>query len=128
MNNVVFDASAILALFFNEPGKKKVKMLLSRSNSIMSSVNLAEVVSKIIDNETNADEVLETIEALEIEIVPFDVELALSVATLRRPTAHLGLSLGDRACIALAIREKATAVTSEKSWLSLANCRVELIR
>jgi ribonuclease VapC len=102
MNSLVFDSSAILAIYYNEPGKKKVRSLLDSSEPLISSVNLCEVFTKLLEDGLHGDAIVESFNALEIEVVDFNVDHALKAAELRSVTRHLGLSLGDRACIALA--------------------------
>jgi PIN domain nuclease of toxin-antitoxin system len=68
-------------------------------------------------------------EGLNLPVRIFDEETAILAGQLRAATAHRGLSLGDRACLALAIRENATAVTADRKWADLrVGCRIELIR
>lgn len=124
----VFDASAILVVYYDEPGKKKVRSLLEKSQPLMSAANLCEVLTKLLEDGLDAESVWDTFQALEIEITDFDAAFALKAAELRPVTKHLGLSLGDRACLALAIQENAVAVTSDKSWGKLNVCEIELIR
>jgi ribonuclease VapC len=124
----VFDASAILAVYYGEPGKKKVRSLLETSQPLMSAANLCEVLTKLLEDGLEAGSVWDTFQALEIEIADFDAASALKAAELRPVTKHLGLSLGDRACLALAIQENAAAVTSDKSWGKLDVCEIEIIR
>lgn len=123
-----FDASAILVVYYDEPGKKKVRSLIEKSQPLMSAVNLCEVFTKLLEDGLEAESVWDTFQALEIEIVDFDAASALKAAELRPVTKHPGLSLGDRACLALAIQENAMAVTSDKSWAKLDVCEVEIIR
>lgn len=124
----VFDASAILAVFYNETGKKPVRLLLDKSQPLISAVNLCEVFSKLLEDGLDSEQIWESFFALEIDVVDFEGELALNAAQLRPLTKHLGLSLGDRACIALAIQHDTTAVTADKSWAKLDLCKIELIR
>ncbi len=124
----VFDASAILAVYYDEPGKKKVRSLLEKSEPLMSAANLCEVLTKLFEDGLDPASVWDTFQALEIDIVDFDSASALKAAELRPATKHLGLSLGDRACLALAIQENAVAVTSDKSWAKLDICNIEVIR
>lgn len=86
---------------------------------MLSSINLCEVLGKLIDAGLAASEANQTVELLGMPIVPFDAELALTTAELRTDTRSLGLSLGDRSCIALARNHGATAVTAERLWSKL---------
>ncbi|HUE81950.1 MAG TPA: type II toxin-antitoxin system VapC family toxin [Pyrinomonadaceae bacterium] len=127
MNEYVLDASAVLALLNQEPGHNRVAPLLSQS--VLSSINLCEVLGKLIDAGIAASEANQTVELLGMPIVPFDAELALTTAELRTDTRSLGLSLGDRSCIALARNRGATAVTAERLWSKLKlGVTIEVIR
>mgnify|MGYP003402393848 CR=1 FL=1 len=128
MNKVVLDASALLALIKNEPGAQIVEAFLG--NIIMSSVNLAEVGSVLIDCGMTAEECEECIEPFIDSIVPFDTDQAFIVASLKKLTKHKGLSLGDRACIALGIKSKAKIYTADKVWaeLNIKGADIGLIR
>lgn len=85
----------------------------------MSAVNFAEVYAKLIERGLTVEKIerLRTIEPF--TVVEFDRPQAILSAQLRPVTKHLGLSLGDRACLALAIREKATVITADRSWAGL---------
>jgi ribonuclease VapC len=98
---VVLDASALLALINQEPGFEKVAAAIS--TACMSSVNVAEVVSKLMDKGFSEVEIREIFEALKVLIIPFDEEQGFIAGLLRAETKSLGLSLGDRACLSLAI-------------------------
>ena len=109
-----------------EKGAEKVEPLLS--DSIVSSVNAAEVLTKLVEKGVSLEEALEDFLKLGLEVIKFDAKQAAKVAELRPLTKHLGLSLGDRTCLALAILENATAVTADKNWVSLKFCKIEVIR
>lgn len=128
MSSFVFDSSAILTLYYGEPGKKKVRSLLDKSEPLISTVNLCEVFTKLMEAGLSHDAIRESFAGLEIEAVEFNSDQALKAAELRVVTKHLGLSLGDRACLALTILNDATAVTADQNWGSLDVCRIELIR
>ena len=122
----VLDSSAILAVLNAENGAANVAPLLSRS--IVSSINVAEVLTKLVERNIRLKDALEDFLKLGLEIIEFDVKQAATVAELRPVTKHLGLSLGDRSCLALAILENVTAVTADKIWSSLNFCKVKVIR
>ena len=126
MNEFVLDSSAVLALIFLEPGKERVEEILD--DSIISRINYIEVLTKLLERGSSVDEALESIGDLELTIVELDKLQSIKIAELRSVTKHLGLSLGDRACLALAINGDATAVTADKNWELTGVCRVELIR
>ncbi len=113
----VLDASALLALLQQEPGAETVETLLEEA--VISSVNWSEVVQKSLDRGVELDNLREDLEALGLSIAPFDVEDAEIAAALRRGTAELGLSLADRACLALASRLSIPALTTDSAWAEL---------
>jgi len=114
----VFDASAILALVLAEEGAAQVGRNLSESGRI-SAVNLAEVVTRLIDLGYSDRDVDDSLDGLHLEVISFDSDLAYAAARLRRRTRVRGLSLGDRACLALARAMDAAAITADRSWAEL---------
>ena len=124
---VVLDASAVLALLNGEPGAAMVKERLP--DAVISVVNLVEVGTKLIDNGMSFEAAREAIELLELAIEEFDLSLAELAIQLRPATKGVGLSLADRACLALAVRLEAVAMTADKVWASVdVGCKIELIR
>lgn len=126
MVSYVLDASAVLAVLNGERGAQKVEAVLSQS--CMSAVNLAEVHAKLAEHGLSAQERTQIFDSLGIEVYPMDEGLAVLVGELRLSTRHLGLSLGDRSCLALAQFLQATAVTADQAWTTLKFCPVECIR
>lgn len=123
----ILDASAVLAVLNGEPGQKKVVPLLTES--AVSSVNLTEVAAKLLEAGMDEARARLAVSVLGIgEIVDFTEDLAWEAAGLRPLTKQYGLSLGDRACLALAIKLKIPAVTADKEWSKLKLCRVIVIR
>lgn len=114
---VVLDASAILAAFFDEPGANRVAEQMG--GALLSAVNYAEVIAKLVDRGTPREQILEIMAQLDVAVIPADREQATIAGLLRRETRSAGLSLGDRSCLALAISRKGTAVTMDRSWASL---------
>lgn len=108
MAQVVPDASALLALLFREPGGESVFALLE--DAVIGTVNLAEVLSKQQDYGVAADHAWSTIQLLQLNVVEFSRELAQRTSALRAFTRNNGLSLGDRACLALAQQLRLPAV------------------
>jgi PIN domain nuclease of toxin-antitoxin system len=98
----VLDASALLVLLNDEPRVETVRHALS--DAAISAVNLSEVVAKLVDAGAPELEILELLQAIEAEVGPFDEDQAYSAGLLRSVTGAHGLSLGDRACLALARR------------------------
>jgi len=126
MSKWVLDASAVLAVIFGEPGHEKAKSRFSES--IISSVNVAEVLSTLADRSKVTDDDVRHFTQLRLTIIDFNFEQARKAAELRPLTRNLGLSLGDRCCLALAITRNATAVTADRDWKKLTFCKVEAIR
>lgn len=124
----VLDASALLALLNNEPGGETVESTLREA--AISSVNLAEVLQKSLAREVDIRGLREDLESLGLRVTPFDTADAETAAKLWTNTKTLGLSLGDRACLALAKRLRLPAVTADSNWRKVeeAGIRIELIR
>jgi PIN domain nuclease of toxin-antitoxin system len=123
----VLDASAVLALYFEEPGADRVRSALP--GACLSSVNYTETISKCLDRGQGIDTALRKIAAIGVEIVAYDTELARRAGELRPLTRRLGLSLADRACLALAAREALPVLTADRSWKSLSlGLDIRLIR
>jgi PIN domain nuclease of toxin-antitoxin system len=128
MNRVVLDASALLAILNQEPGAEKLTPELLSVASI-SSVNLAEVHGKLVGRGLAPDDAWEAAVSPIPEAVPFTPEHARLVGDLVAQTRPLGLSLGDRACLALGLFLKAPVYTADKSWKKLkVGARIHVIR
>jgi PIN domain nuclease of toxin-antitoxin system len=110
----VLDASALLAMLQEEPGGEVVQELLE--TAAISSVNWSEVVQKALDWESDIEGLRLELEALGLQILPFTAVIAETTAGLRSATRHAGLSLGDRACLALAAALSLPAVTADRIW------------
>lgn len=122
----MLDASALLALLQDEPGAEVVEPRLDAS--IISAVNWSEVAQKSLDRGVEVGGLREDLGALGLEIVPFTTDDAEATAALRGSTAHLGLSLADRACLALAGRLRTEAFTTDRSWSGVGSIPVRVIR
>jgi len=114
---VVLDASAVLAVINREPGEELVVSALQFAS--ISAVNYAEVASKLIEKGLTFDAARMSIEQIGINVVVYDDEQAIRTGELRRVTKQCGLSLADRACLALAEREKAPVLTADRQWAAL---------
>jgi len=128
MNRVVLDASAILAVIHGEAGQEKLtpEML---AKAVASTVNLAEVQTKLVSRRWTPAEAWEDATSPIRETVPFSDEHAKIAGSLVTLTRHLGLSLGDRACLALGIVLRAPVYTADSSWKNLkAGVRIHVIR
>src|SRR5262245_17526757 len=117
MTEAVLDASALVALLRNEPEAAKVAAVLTRS--CISAVNLAETLSKMVEYGKPLDEVCYQIERLSVPVIPFDAEQATIVASLWKATRVAGLSLGDRACLALGLKTRLPVLTADQEWSGL---------
>ena len=124
---VVLDTSALLAMTFGEPGAGRVERALS--DGVLCSVNASEVVARLIDRGWSDAKARGSLRAYRLPIRPFDEVLAVEAGLLRKTTREQGLSLGDRACLALARREQALVLTADRAWTTLElDIEVELIR
>ena len=113
----VLDASALLAVMLDERGARYVEDRLA--DACIGAVNLSEVVAKLQDRGVPDDVIEESLGELDLLVVPFDAAQSLAAGKLRRETRAAGLSLGDRACLALAMSRGATAVTTDRGWGAL---------
>lgn len=110
-NKVVLDASALLCLLNDEPGADRVIAVLARC--VVGTANLAEVVSKLRERGLTLAEVREALGGLHLDVRPLSPAQALTIGDLRPTTRSLGLSLGDRACLALALDLQAEMYTTD---------------
>lgn len=117
MSDFVLDASALLALVNQEPGQDMVAEMLPRS--LASAVNASELVAKLTDQGMPEDEVRDVLAALDLTVISFDEGQGLIAGYLRPLTRHLGLSLGDRACLALGLQTQRLVITADKAWAKL---------
>jgi PIN domain nuclease of toxin-antitoxin system len=126
-DEVVLDASAMLAILKRETGAERVRAVLDRAT--ISTVNLAEVQGKLVSAGLDRDTAWERIAFLGCRAAPLDEPLARKTGSLIAETCVHGLSLGDRACLALAIERKARVYTTDKAWKSLSlGIEIEVIR
>jgi len=128
MNRIVLDASALLALLNSEPGADKLTPELLNT-AASSTVNLAEVQAKLVARGIDPDDAWEATLAPIRDAMDFSVDHARIAGTLVTQTRSLGLSLGDRACLALALSLKAPVYTTDKAWKNLKlGVRIHVIR
>ncbi|MGD8330569.1 MAG: type II toxin-antitoxin system VapC family toxin [Acidobacteriota bacterium] len=121
---MVLDASAVLALLNAEPGWERVAEVLPAG--IMSAVNLAEVVGKLVDHGMPGDEIREVLSGLGLTIVPFDDDAAAAAGELRSVKGGKRLALGDRACLELGRSRSLPVMTADRYW-SRVDTGVELV-
>jgi ribonuclease VapC len=117
VSRVVFDASAILIAAKNEPGTDLVFRHVQ--DSVVSTVNLAEAQGKLVKHGLPPDDAWQSVLSFCHQIVPFDADQARLAGNLISTTAPLGLSLGDRACLALAMLLRLPVYTSDRMWKKL---------
>lgn len=110
----VLDASALIALLWEEPGAEAVEPLLGRA--AISTVNMAEVLQRYSAVDLDATGRQESVAALGIEVEEFTGQDAETTAGLWKSTRRMGLSLADRACLALASRLGLPALTADTEW------------
>ncbi len=123
----VLDSSALLAVLFHEPGEEAVSPILQ--GALISTVNVSEVHARMLDRGAQPEQAWNWIKSLGCEVCVFTDQHARTAAELKPITRPFGLSLGDRACLALAIDRKATVYTTDKVWKNLAlGIEVEVIR
>lgn len=127
MSEAVLDASALIAYLKSEPGGPAIATILPKS--VISSVNLTEVVTKMIDEGLSPGQVKEIFTETSVATVSFDEQQAFAAGELRTSTRSLGLSLGDRACLGLARLLGVPALTADRKWADLdIGVEVRLIR
>ena len=124
MTAIVADASALLAAIKNEPfGNIDPRELVG---STISAVNFCEILTKLHDDGLNAAQADAALSVMELRVVAFDSARARAAALLRSATRHAGLSLGDRACLALGAERGCPVVTADRVWAAL-DIGVEII-
>ena len=114
MDRLVLDSSVVLAFINNEPGSEGI--LDEAADFLFSSVNLAETVGVLIRKGASLESARESIAYLDLQIVDFDRALAEETGAMTARTHSAGLSLGARACLALAARESLPAITADRVW------------
>ncbi len=115
--SVVHDASSLLAIAFREPGGELARRALR--GSLISSVNWSEVIQKVQARGKDAKQLAGLYTGLGVTIVPFGVETAERAASLYGETRAFGLSLGDRACLALGLESGREVYTADRTWTEI---------
>jgi PIN domain nuclease of toxin-antitoxin system len=126
VTEAVLDSSALLALLFDEPGADRVATVLP--DAVISAINLAEAATKLQDRGLDEATARAAVAATGVRIAPFSEDLAWIAASLRASTRDAGLSLGERACVALAIDRGARAYTADHAWARTGVKGIVLIR
>lgn len=121
------DTSAVLAVVFGELGADRV--LPELAGGLISAVNVAEVTAKMVDRGFDWTAARAAVNRFGLAVSPFDGPLAYASGSLRDGARARGLSLGDRACLALAQREGARVLTADRAWAGLGiGVEIEVIR
>jgi len=127
VSEVVLDASALLALLNREPGHEEVARVVP--DAAISAINLSEVAAKLADGGMPEEAIREALEGLALEVHDFGRELAFQTGLLRPITRSRGLSLGDRACLALGRRLDLPVLTTDRTWEGLdVGVEIKLVR
>jgi ribonuclease VapC len=117
------DASALLCVLLEEPGADYITERLTAA--LVSATSYAEVIAKLVDRGAPAEDVVTIMADLDIEIVPVDRKQAELSGWIHAATREAGLSIGDRACLALALTRRAVAVTMDPRWRHI-DCDIEI--
>lgn len=127
MADAVLDSSAVFAVLQNETGADAVTAILE--SAVVSAVNYAEIIGKLIERGATLEEARRTLSTIDLQIADYDEGLAERTGELIHLTRRQGLSLGDRACIALAEREGVPAYTADRRWSQISfGIDIRLIR
>lgn len=125
----VLDASAVLVLLNGEAGASAALREIEDGPCVISAVNYAEVLSKMVEWGVGIDDVVALRNSLRLSVVDATADLALSAALLRDATRKLGLSLADRFCLALAQSlDSAVVVTADRAWKAVKGFRFAFVR
>jgi len=128
MHRYLLDASAILAFMSREPGADRVRAVLLTGEAGVSAVNLHEVAAKLISRGMSRIDAEFQCRSMGLEVIAADEEVAFAAAGLVPLTRALGLSLGDRMCLATAKRDGSIAMTADRVWASVPDVAVEVVR
>lgn len=124
MQRIILDASALIAVICEEKGAEKVEPYLPIA--LISAVNFAEVASFLSNTKgLESKSIKSLLDDLALDVIHYDQEQAYITADLRTKTKHCGLSLGDRACLALAITQQHPVLTADKTWAKL-NSKIDI--
>lgn len=117
---ILLDASAILAFLQGEPGEEVVRQALQSGHCVVSAANQAEVIAKALDHGGAPDAIKTILAELAYTVLDIKAEDGAQAGWMRAHTRAIGLSLGDRLCLAVAQRLKAKVLTADRPWLALA--------
>ena len=114
---LVLDASAVLAVINGEPGAEMVQNVWMDAS--ISAVNYSEVIAKLVDSGLDDTDTIDILDALPLTVHDVDVAQARQAGLLRRQSREHGLSLGDRACLALAVSLGLPVMTADHVWTEM---------
>lgn len=114
MSGCVLDASAVLAFFLKEPGADVVRPYLP--GAIISSVNVAEVINRRMKNGESLERYAHVFGSLQMRVVSFDFEQAVTSASFKSYARIANVSLADRACLSLGLLRNVPVLTAEHNW------------
>jgi ribonuclease VapC len=117
---VVLDASAILAFLQGEPGEDVVQQALQNHPCLVSAANQAEVIAKALDRGASAHAIHGILSDLAYAVIDIKADDGVQAGLMRESTRTIGLSLGDRLCLAVAQRLQAPVLTADRPWLGIA--------
>jgi ribonuclease VapC len=124
---IVLDSSAVLAALNRETGEARVISALD--DAVICAVNYSEIVAKLCDKGIPEKMALSELKGLQLTVIPFDTKRAEATGALRPLTRDFGLSLGDRACLSLAMSYNVTALTADHGWVGLETlAQIEFLR
>lgn len=127
MSDVGLDSSVLLAVLLNEIALEPITPVLE--GAVISTVNPSEVLAKLIDLGLSRHKQTDQLLSLLDRVEPFTLLQAGSAGRLRSTTRQFGLSLGDRACLALAMELDADVYAADRAWAGLTlPCRIHLVR
>ncbi|HNX37580.1 MAG TPA: type II toxin-antitoxin system VapC family toxin [Candidatus Cloacimonadota bacterium] len=126
--NYLLDASAVIAFLLQEPGWEKVSDVLLARQATITSVNLAEVATILVRCGASYEDACSACRDLALHIIDVDAAIALESVRLAPDGKRLGLSLGDRICLAAAKLHGCVALTGDRVWQELSDYRVVCFR
>lgn len=123
----VIDASVAIAALLNEPGSETANRAIA--GSVISAVNYSEIIALLVRRGLSDEGAILAADSLGLTVIPFTGAEAVTAGILIRETQTRGLSLGDRACLALALSTSSRAVTADRAWAGLElGVDIEVIR
>lgn len=128
MRSYLLDASALLAFMSNEAGSDKVRAVILAGQAAISTVNISEVAAKLVSRGLSSVDAEFQCRSMGIDILAMDEGIAFAAAALVPFTQQLGLSLGDRVCLATAAMDGRIAMTADKAWSEVPGVDVVVIR